>query len=273
MIYGNCHVYNIIKMIQAYSLFEGSFSVDASKKFVPFDPARDDAKDRPGSLFIHVHPFLIETGKGLVLCDAGLGQRTPEDELLIHYNIRKLGFEPEDIKYVLMSHLHKDHTGGMVDFKNGVGRVAFSEAEYIIQRGEWEHAYSSESASYRTEVFDVLQRSGNLTLVEGEGSINEEIQYFVNGAHTEFHQGFKILTGGECIFFGGDVLPEPEEIFKNFIAKYDLDGRLARDLRKKYWEEGAPAGWIYLFYHSKSIAIGRPEITASGAYRIIDATK
>jgi glyoxylase-like metal-dependent hydrolase (beta-lactamase superfamily II) len=260
-------------MIQAYSLFEGSFSVDASKKFVPFDPEKDDPKSRPASLFVHVHPFLIESSNGLILCDAGLGFRTEEDELLIHQNIRNVGFEPEDVKYVLMSHLHKDHTGGLVDFKNGVGRVAFPEAEYIIQRGEWENAYSSESASYRTEVFDVIQRSGNLNLVEGDGIVNHEIRYEINGGHTEFHQAFHIETGGEHFFFGGDVLPEPEELFKNFIAKYDFDGRASRDKRKEYWQEGAPAGWIYLFYHGKSLALGIPKLKDDGTYMLVDPNK
>ncbi|WP_160068601.1 MBL fold metallo-hydrolase [Sphingobacterium bovisgrunnientis] len=260
-------------MIQAYSLFEGSFSVDASKKFVPFDPEKDDPKSRPASLFVHVHPFLIESSNGLILCDAGLGFRTDEDELLIHQNIRKLGFEPEDVKYVLMSHLHKDHTGGLVDFKDGVGRVAFPEAEYIIQRGEWENAYSTESASYRTEVFDVIQRSGNLTLVEGEGIVNNEIRYEINGGHTEYHQAFHIETGGEHFFFGGDVLPEPEELFKNFIAKYDFDGRASRDKRKEYWEQGAPEGWIYLFYHGKSLAMGLPKLKDDGTYKLVDPNK
>lgn len=260
-------------MIQAYSLFEGSFSVDASKKFVPFDPEKDDPKSRPASLFVHVHPFLIESSNGLILCDAGLGFRTDEDELLIHHNIRKLGFEPEDVKYVLMSHLHKDHTGGLVDFKDGVGRVAFPEAEYIIQRGEWENAYSTESASYRTEVFDVIQRSGNLTLVEGEGIVNNEIRYEINGGHTEYHQAFHIETGGEHFFFGGDVLPEPEELFKNFIAKYDFDGRASRDKRKEYWEQGAPEGWIYLFYHGKSLAMGLPKLKDDWTYMLVDPNK
>ncbi len=258
-------------MIQAHSLFEGSFSVDSSKKFVPFDPLVDDPKSRPGSLFVHVHPFLIETGYGLILCDTGLGNRT-DDELLIHHNIKKLGFDPQDVKYVLMSHLHKDHTGGMVDFKDGLARIAFPEAEYVIQRGEWEHAYSSESPSYRTEVFDVLQRSGNLMLVEGDGSVNNEIRYELNGGHTEHHQAFHIEVGGEHFFFGGDVLPEPEELFKNFIAKYDYDGRSARDSRIKYWQEGAPAGWVFLFYHGKSLAIGRPQLQENERYNLIDAS-
>lgn len=260
-------------MIQAYSLFEGSFSVDATKVFVPFDPLVDDPKSRPGSLFVHVHPFLIETSNGLVLCDTGLGLRTADDELMIHHNIKKLGYEPGDIKYVLMSHLHKDHTGGMVDFKAGTARLAFPEAEYIIQRGEWECAYTSESPSYRTEVFDVLQRSGNLVLVEGEGRVNNEITFELNGGHTEFHQAFRIETGGEVFFFGGDVLPEPEELFKNFIAKYDFDGRSARDSRIRYWQQGAPEGWVYLFYHGKSLSIGRPIMGENERYSLIDATK
>ena len=260
-------------MIQAYSLYEGTFSVDITKKFIPFDPSKDDPKSRPASLFVQVHPFLIEANGGLILCDAGLGLRTENDELLIHHNIKKLGFDPNDVKYVLMSHLHKDHTGGMVDFKNGVARVAFPEAEYIIQRGEWENAYSSESPSYRTEIFDVLQRSGNLVLVEGDGVVNHEIRYEINGGHTEFHQAFHVETGGEHYFFGGDVLPEPEELFKNFIAKYDFDGRTARDKRKEYWEQGAPEGWIFMFYHGKSLSVGRPEIRENGTYKLIDASK
>lgn len=260
-------------MIQAYSLYEGTFSVDVCKKFVPFDPLVDDPKSRPASLFVQVNPFLIVSTVGLILCDAGLGMRTEDDELMIHRNIKKLGFDPEDVKYVLMSHLHKDHTGGLVDFKDGFSRIAFPNAEYVIQRGEWENAYSVESSSYRTEVFDVLQRSGNLVLVEGDGVLTNEISYEVTGGHTEFHQAFHIETGGEHFFFGGDVVPEPEELFKNFIAKYDFDGRVARDKRIEFWEKGAIDGWVFLFYHGKSLEIGRPQQRESGSFMLVDATK
>ncbi|GHE43395.1 MBL fold metallo-hydrolase [Sphingobacterium griseoflavum] len=257
-------------MIQAYSLYEGSFSVDASKEFVPFDPEKDDPLSRKGSIFVHVHPILIVSDDGLILCDTGLGFTDEQNALLIHQNIRNLGYEPEDVKYVLMSHLHKDHTGGMVDFKDGKARIAFPNAEYYVQRGEWESAFSGENPSYKTEIFDVLHRSGNLVLLEGDGKINGMISYEVNGAHTPFHQAFHIHVGGEHYFFGGDVLSEPAEIFKNFIAKYDYDGRLARDLRKQYWEEGRANDWTYLFYHSKSIVIGKGEQSEDGAYKIVD---
>ena len=259
--------------MQAYSLFEGSFSVDSSKKFLPFDPTIHDKKDRPGSLFIHVHPFLIESANGLLLLDTGLGFTNADGGLVLHDNIRKTGFDPNDVRYVLLSHLHKDHASGMVTEGKDNLRLAFPEAEYVIQRGEWEDAYSGKSDSYRTEIFDVLQRSGNLLLVEGDGVLNNEISYELSGGHTEYHQIFHIRTGGEHFFFGGDEAPEPEQFFRQFAAKYDFDGRKSMALRQQYWERGASEGWVFLFYHSTNIAIGRPQAKETGDYRIIDAAK
>ena len=260
-------------MAQAHSLFEGSYSVDVSKEFIPFDAQKDDPKDRPGSLFIHVHPFLIETPSGLIVVDTGLGHRGDNGELVIHNNIRSLGFAPENVKYVLMSHLHKDHANGMVDEREDGMKLSFPNAQYVIQKKEWAVAKSSKSSSYRSEVLAVLEGTDNLLLVDGDGSVNDEIRYEISGGHSEFHQVFHIEAGDEHFFFGGDELPEPEELFKRFIAKYDFDGRKARDLRAKYWEQGAPAGWLFLFYHSKNIAVGRPEQKSDGTYKIIDVEK
>ena len=100
--------------MEIFSLGEGSYSVDASKKFIPFDPQTDNPKDRPASLFIHVNPFLIKTDTDLLLLDTGLGFKDTRDELFLHQHIRNAGFDPEDVTQVLMSHLHYDHSGGLV---------------------------------------------------------------------------------------------------------------------------------------------------------------
>lgn len=260
-------------MAQAHSLFEGSYSVDISKEFIPFDSQKDDPKDRPGSLFIHVHPFLIETSSGLIVVDTGLGHRGDNGELVIHNNIRALGFSPEEVKYVLMSHLHNDHASGMVDEQDGGMKLSFPNAKYVIQRNEWEFAKSSGSSSYRSEMLEVLEETDNVLLVDGDGAVNNEIRYEISGGHSEFHQVFHVEADGEHFFFGGDELPEPEELFKRFIAKYDFDGRKARDLRAEYWERGAAAGWTFLFYHSKNVAVGKPERKPDGTYKIVDVEK
>ena len=53
--------------------------------------------------------FLIESDEGLVLVDGGL----PQSAALIDANIRELGFDPLDIRAILISHAHFDHAGGV----------------------------------------------------------------------------------------------------------------------------------------------------------------
>jgi glyoxylase-like metal-dependent hydrolase (beta-lactamase superfamily II) len=243
--------------LKAIALFEGSYSVDASKKFIPFNSSVDKSSDRPGSLFIFIQPFLIKTEQDLILIDTGLGYNNADGNLILHQNIKNAGYNPADVTKVLMSHLHFDHSGGMVWTKDGKMEVSFPNAEYFIQRGEWENAYSNISKSYKTEIFDVLQRSGQVVFLDGDGIINDQISFEITGGHCEFHQVFNIKTEGQDYFFGGDIVPEPEQLQRKFIAKYDLDGKRAMELREEYGNKAAENNWICLFYHAKSKAIGR----------------
>jgi len=55
-------------------LSEGSFTIDHTKVFVPFDTAKDDLQQRSrGSLIVEIQPFLVETSKDLILLHTGLG--------------------------------------------------------------------------------------------------------------------------------------------------------------------------------------------------------
>src|SRR5690606_24016753 len=136
--------------------------------------------------------------------DTGIGFSDNDGDLQLHYNIRKAGYDPADVRYVLLSHLHKDHAGGMVVDRNGTFLLAFPEAEYVVQRGEWEDAYNGTSDSYKTEQIDVHQRSGNIVLVEGDGSITNENSYAVSGGHTPHLQNFHSQTGRKNFFFASD---------------------------------------------------------------------
>jgi len=243
-------------IMQAYPLHEGSYSVGTDKKFIPFDPLTDDKQDRKGSLFIHVQPFLIKHANDLIVIDTGLGQYNEDNHLTIHSNIQKLGFDPADVTLVLMSHLHSDHASGMAYEKNGKFELTFQNAEYIIQRSEWEEAHTN-SSPHLLKIFDVLQRSGQIHFVEGDGKLNDFISYELSGAHTKYHQVFHLNTDSEHYFYGGDEWPEPEQALRKFAAKYDYDGRKAMELRESYATEAADNHWICLFYHAKANAIAK----------------
>ena len=243
--------------MQIFPLGEGSYSVDGTKKFIPFDPQTDNAKDRPGSLFIHVNPFLVKTGNELILFDTGLGFKDTRDELLLHHNIRNAGFDPAEVTLVLMSHLHYDHSGGLVVERNGKLEPSFPKATHVVQKQEWETALSGASSSYHKEIFEALQGACNFRFVEGSGEFQHGIKYELSGGHCPFHQVFWVEDNGDKCFFGGDELPEPEQLIRKFIAKYDYDGRKAMQLREEYGKKAASEGWTCLFYHAKSITAGK----------------
>lgn len=242
--------------MQAYSLHEGSYSVGADKKFVPFNPENDDKKDRKGSLFIHVQPFLIKHDDQLIVIDTGLGQFV-DGKLLIHSNIEKLGFDPSDVTLVLMSHLHSDHASGIAYEKDGKFELTFPNAEYVIQTNEWEDAHSKAQNDHITSVFETLQRSGQIQFVDGDGNLNDFIRYELSGAHCKYHQVFHLEANGEHYFYGGDEWPEPEQALRKFAAKYDYDGRKAMELREVYATEAAEKDWTCLFYHAKANSIAK----------------
>ncbi|PWG80044.1 MBL fold metallo-hydrolase [Pararcticibacter amylolyticus] len=254
--------------MKVFPLYEGSYSVDKSKKFLPFDPAIHDPKDRPASLFVFVQPFLVETSSELLVLDTGLGFKDEQGMLIIHENIRKAGYDPADVSKVLMSHLHFDHSAGMIWENDGTMQLSFPNAEYVINRNEWETAYSSQSASYHIDIFDVVQRSGSIHFIEGNGQLDEHISYEVTGGHCQYHQVFLIKEGEEKIFFGGDVLPEPEQLLRRFKAKYDFDGARSMELREEFGNLAAKENWLCLFYHAKSEAMARVEVV-DGAFRIV----
>jgi glyoxylase-like metal-dependent hydrolase (beta-lactamase superfamily II) len=243
--------------MEIFVLGEGSYSVDSSKKFIPFDPQTDNYRERPGSLFIHVNPFLVKTKDDLIVLDTGLGYKDTRDELLLHQHIRNAGFDPEEVTLVLMSHLHYDHSGGLVVERNGRLEPSFPGAQHIIQRGEWETGLSGKSSSYHKEIFETLKDSVQITLVEGSGELKPGIRYELSGGHCPYHQVFWMDDNDKKCFFGGDELPEPEQLIRKFIAKYDFDGRKAMQLREEYGKKAAAENYTCLFYHAKSNPLGR----------------
>lgn len=231
-------------------LSEGTFTIDKTKVFVPFDTGTDDLQQRPvGSLLVEVQPFVLITSKDVILIDAGLGF-TIDGELQIYSNLRANNIEPQQVTKVLMSHLHKDHAGG-VSKKDKLGHysLAFPNATYYIQRKEMEYAFNTGFPSFMTDELGVLQHTPNVAWLDGDGKIDGYISYWVSGGHSPHHQVFLVEDAGEKIFFGGDEAPQLGQMKRKFVAKYDYDGRKAQALREQWWEKGRNEGWTFLFYH------------------------
>lgn len=232
-------------------LSEGSFTIDKSKLFVPFDTSKDDLQQRAsGSLLVEVQPFAVITSEDILLLDTGLGfERNGIAQL--HQNLMNAGINPGEVTKVLMSHLHKDHAGGLSHLNPHTRQyeLSFPGATYYVQRKEMDYAREKGFPSYITAELDCLEKDSNVVWLDGDGVIGGYIQYQLVGGHSPFHQVFRVVDGGETVFFGGDNAPQLQQMKSRFIAKYDADGRKAMELRQEWWQQGQAENWQFLFYH------------------------
>ncbi len=235
--------------MQIFPLSEGSFTIDKTKLFIPFDEDEHDLQTRPvGSLLVEIQPFVIITSKDILLLDTGLGFMQ-DGQLQIHKNLSAAGINPNDITKVLLTHLHKDHAGG-VSFGNEHTSLSFPNAIYYVQEKELSFAFEKGFPSFITDELAALKNSSQIYLLKDEeGVIDNYIHYKITGAHSPFHQVFWIKENNQTIFFGGDDAPQLQQMKHRFTAKYDFNGKLAMELRKEWWQRGQDENWTFLFYH------------------------
>lgn len=229
---------------------EGAFTVDKTKQFIPFDIEKDKLQDRNvGSLLVEIQPFVVVTSKNVLLLDTGLGFTNHDGILQIHQNLINNGIDPSGVTKVLLSHLHKDHSGGISEEKNGQRVLSFPNADYYVNKQEFIFALENAKSSYITDDFKMLENSPQIKFIEGNGVIDGYIKYEHTGAHCPYHQVFWIQEEGASIFFGGDVAPQLQQLRNKFVAKYDYDGKRSMELRQHWREEGEREKWTFLFYH------------------------
>lgn len=230
-------------------LSEGTFTIDKTKLFVPFDKNADDLQQRSvGSLLVEIQPFAVITSKDVLLLDSGLGFEQ-NGKMQIHENLNKAGIDRGDVTKVLLTHLHKDHAGG-VSMGTNHDKPSLANATYYLQERELRFALKKGFPSFIPEEISILKNSDNIVFLnEDEGLIDDYISYKVTGAHSPNHQVFWIKENNETAFFGGDDAPQLQQMKHRFVAKYDHDGKKAMELRRSWWEQGQKEKWKFLFYH------------------------
>ena len=232
-------------------LSEGTFTIDKTKLFVPFDDSSDDLQARPvGSLLVEIQPFVVVTKKDVLLLDTGLGFTSADGQMQLHRNLVDAGIQPSSITKVLLTHLHKDHAGGVSAAAEDRKVLSIPQATYYLQERELNFAFEKGFPSYLTDELELLKNNAAIEfLKDDEGIIDSYIHYELTGAHSPFHQVFWIKEENEIVFFGGDDAPQLQQMKHRFVAKYDHDGKKAIELRREWWQKGQEEKWTFLFYH------------------------
>ncbi|HEU5358542.1 MAG TPA: MBL fold metallo-hydrolase [Gemmatimonadales bacterium] len=244
--------------------------------------------------------LLIEHAAGLILVDTGLGNKEDakfhdiygvvnagtKGATQLEDALAELGRRPEDIDWVVNTHLHFDHAGGntladgrvdaqshrpsTTDMRPGDHasvRLAFPNATYVVQRGELDfarHTNERTRASYLPPNFDPVDRAGKWKLLDGPGEVFPGVSARLTPGHVPFHQSIVIKDGGETAIFLGDVMPTAAHLPLPWIMGYDLEPLRTLESKRALLAQAGAEGWMFIFEHDASVARGRAVSGAKG---------
>lgn len=191
----------------------------------------DGTSDSPfGHLVCHC--LLIESNNGLILVDTGFGTRDVENphrrlsEFFIQFNniqfrhsdtavaqVRALGFDPADVRHIVITHLDFDHAGGIEDFPNATVHVTARELEVADrqQGGAFVGTRRYRPLQWHEVVDWKLYPMGGGEPWFGFDSVRDlhglppEILLVPLPGHTWGHSGVAIDTPDGWLFYAGDA--------------------------------------------------------------------
>lgn len=190
---------------------------------------------------LDVNSFLIRHRGKLIVSDAGTGQGLqPVQKNLgkLPDNLRALGAPPEAIDIVMLTHLHSDHSLGLVDRE---GRAVFPNAELFIHEVEaafWLDRELRSDDSERIVNNSNKQRAvtapykGRIRRIK-DGEVLPGITAMMRPGHTPGHTNWLIASGGERLLIWGDIVHLAAVQLARPDARliYDVDTELAAKTR------------------------------------------
>lgn len=221
--------------------------------------------DERGRVLCRLNLLLIDASGKRILVETGTGVRMSQKDRE-HKGVeggdpaealRAVGVDPATIDFVVLSHLHYDHAGGMV---GADGAPNFPNARYVVQRDESEAAHGDElrlTGIMEREQLDLVRASGQLAEVSGEVELVSGVSVLPTGGHTRGSQAVLLGTrdevrgasAGEHAIFWGDLIPTRWQIPIRWTSAFDDYPIDAVEVRNQLVTRAAAEGWWCYFTH------------------------
>jgi glyoxylase-like metal-dependent hydrolase (beta-lactamase superfamily II) len=229
-----------------------------------------------GSLIIPVNNFVFERENARILIDAGTGNTLQPTLGKLPGALREAGYPPESITHVLLTHLHPDHSDGLVDedlnavFPNAMLLLHEKEYQFWTQPSEPSETAHVRKRRARNQL-DIGPYLDRLKLMR-DGETHLGCSPILIPGHTPGHTCWRIDTGGQDLMAFGDLVhfsaiqfPFPET-----AVKYDLDPGLARETRLRLLDQLATHGSLVAGAHVTAPGLGTVVRDGAG-YRFVPA--
>ena len=176
-----------------------------------------------GKLNSQILAFYVKFGDKAVLFDSGLHDGHIVSELA------KNGIKPEDVKLILITHLHPDHFGGLT---NDEGKAEFPNAELYV--GKIERDYWVDDVKSEAVIETLKQYEKHIHLFMFGDEVVEGVRAIDTAGHTPGHVSYLIECENEKLLVVGDIMhfPEIQMPVPDVAVRYDVDPVKAVQSRK-----------------------------------------
>lgn len=224
--------------------------------------------------------ILLEAGVGAFFSPQlreRFGVNEPEHVLLA--SLSTLGLSHEDIDYVVLSHLHFDHAGGVLASYEAdqAPQLLFPKARFVVSRTAFEraqHPHPRDRASFIAELPSLLTASGRLVLVEpGQTSLPElgpAFHFHVSDGHTPGMLLTEVRGEHERILFCADLIPGRAWVRQTISMGYDRFPELLLDEKTGLLDAAMQQKTWLFFTHDPGVAMGQVATDAKGQFTTTD---
>ncbi len=196
-----------------------------------------------------INVFVIDTGDKRVLVDTGAGELFgPKLGGRLQTSLKAVDCAPDEIDVVLLTHIHTDHSGGLVEggqlmFPAATVYVGQPDVDFWLNRANAQTAQPNRRRSFDGAVKTVepLLAAGKLKPFSAQTVILPGITACPTPGHTPGHSCYLVESGGHSIEFWGDIVHFASVQFSNpeITVMYDVDPNAAAQQRAKQFAHAA----------------------------------
>lgn len=243
--------------------------------------------DEVGRIPLACRCLLVEFGDRVVLCETGIGAffdprlakrygvQEPSRHLLLE-NLAALGIAPERVDYVVLSHLHFDHAGGLLptfdEIAAGRDDLVFPNARFVVGAEAWARGvepHPRDRASFIPDLDVKLARSGRLIKIGLDpfpDELKTRLEFLTSDGHTPGQIHTLVHGDHSQVFYCGDLVPGVPWVHLPITMGYDRYPERLIDEKSEVYVRAERENWLMFFTHDPTHAAARVRANAAGVY-------
>ena len=199
---------------------------------------------RPLPRFTSINTFVIRAGGRTALVDTGSGTALGPTVGKLPAHLAAAGIDRADIDTVILTHVHPDHSNGLVDDDGGLW---FPNAELVLHEAEMAHWHDdaemgranqpSRERNFMAARRQLAPYRGRARLIQG-GEVFPGVTAMPLPGHTPGHTGYLITSGAETLLIWGDIVhvPEIQVPRPEVTVAFDVDPAQAEATRRRMFD-------------------------------------